>query len=38
MQVITAGCQIVAPTEYVLRHDQLERLVHQNPATKQQPY
>jgi len=34
IQGISAGCQILAPTKYVLRHEQLARLVYQNPATK----
>jgi hypothetical protein len=34
VQGITTECQILAPTECVLRHDQLARLVHQNPATR----
>jgi len=33
MQGVSAGCQILASTEYVLRHDQLARLVYQNPST-----
>jgi hypothetical protein len=34
MQGITTECLILAPTDYVLRDDQLTRLVYQNPATK----
>ena len=34
MQHITAGCKILAPKEYLLRHDQLARTVHQKLSTK----
>jgi hypothetical protein len=37
MQDISAGYQVLAPMECVLRHDQLARFVYQNPATKYHP-
>lgn len=34
IQHITSGCKILAPTEYLARHDQVAKIIHQKLATQ----